>query len=48
MWLTACPAESEQPETEINNHQKQQSLRKRLIKKEIKPSVYDLISLMLI
>jgi hypothetical protein len=26
MWLTACPAESEQPETEINIFQKQQSL----------------------
>jgi hypothetical protein len=34
MWLTACPAESEQPGTEINHIQKQQSLRKKpLIKK---------------
>jgi hypothetical protein len=29
MWLTACPAESEQPGTEINYFQKQQSLRKQ-------------------
>jgi hypothetical protein len=32
MWLTACPAESEQPGTEINIFQKQQSLRKQPFK----------------
>jgi hypothetical protein len=28
--LTACPAESEAPETEINSHKKQQRIRKHL------------------
>jgi hypothetical protein len=27
MWLTACPAESEHPETEINYFHTQQKLR---------------------
>jgi hypothetical protein len=33
MWLTACPAESEQPGTEITYFQKQQSIRKQPNKK---------------
>jgi hypothetical protein len=38
MWLTACPAESEQPGTEINIFQKQQSLRKQPFTKKLPDS----------
>jgi hypothetical protein len=33
IWLTACPGDSEQPVTEINIFQKQQSIRKQILKK---------------
>jgi hypothetical protein len=32
MWLSACPAESEQPGTEINYFQKQQFTKKACYK----------------